>query len=85
MHEDERTHLVSGHAVVAQIAARTKIVRRSKNMNQTNFAKRLGVSLRGYRNYEHGDREMPAGVLRSLYLEFKVDLVWMLCGGEFGK
>ncbi|MGP0009065.1 MAG: helix-turn-helix domain-containing protein [Methylocella sp.] len=62
-----------------------KIVRLSKNMNQTNFAKRLGLSLRGYRNYERGDREMPAGVLRRLYLEFKVDLVWMLCGGEHSK
>ena len=83
--EDEWTHLVSAHTVVAQIAGRMTIVRRSKNMNQTNCAKRRGLSLRGYRNYERGDREMPSGVLRSLYLEFKVDLVWLLCGGEHSK
>jgi len=41
--------------------------------------------LRGYRNYEHGEQDMPAGMLGSVYLEFKVDLVWMLSGGEFGK
>ncbi len=38
------------------------------------------MSLRGYQNYERGERAIPVALVRALYEEFRVDLVWLLTG-----
>jgi len=41
-------------------------------MSQTNMADALGVSLRAYQNYEHGDRTIPSDVLVKVKAQFEV-------------
>lgn len=43
-------------------AERLKAIREYSGLSQPEFAKRLGVSVRTYRNYEHGVRSMPQSV-----------------------
>lgn len=52
---------------------------------QREFAEQLEVSLRAYRNYEHGEREIPASLLTTLYTKYRVDPVWVLTGVGTGK
>lgn len=45
---------------------------KGKRMSQTNMADALGVSLRAYQNYEHGDRAIPSDVLVKIKAHFEV-------------
>lgn len=45
---------------------------KEKRMSQTNMADALGVSLRAYQNYEHGDRTIPSDVLVKIKAHFEV-------------
>ncbi|MHB8551123.1 MAG: helix-turn-helix domain-containing protein [Acidiferrobacterales bacterium] len=49
-------------------------------LSQTAIAERLGLSLRGYQNYERGEREIPVALVHALYEQFRVDPVWLLTG-----
>lgn len=40
-----------------------KQYRLSANLSQTQMAKKLGIGLRAYRNYEYGQRKMPYEIL----------------------
>ena len=59
---------------------RVKIVRAYFALSQTEMAKRVGISLRAYQNYERGEREIPIGLIHALYEAFRVDPVWLLTG-----
>lgn len=57
--------------VAARIAA---------GLTQNAFAESLGLSPRAYANYERGEREIPATVVRKLYEIHGTDPVWLLTG-----
>jgi len=56
-------------------------IRHFQGLNQTEMAFRLGVSRQTYRNYENGERDVPAQFLVALWNEFGVDPNWFLQGG----
>ena len=56
-------------------------VREHLNLSQEKMARRLGLSLRAYANYERGERAVPVELVRALYEQFSVDPVWLLTGG----
>lgn len=64
----------------AGIGRRLFSVRARASLSQTAFAEALGVSPRAYQNYERGEREIPALLIRSLYLQYAIDPIWLLTG-----
>ena len=62
------------------IGGRLAAARERTKLSQNDFAERLGISPRAYQNYERGEREVPATVLRLLYETFGVDPLWVLIG-----
>jgi transcriptional regulator with XRE-family HTH domain len=61
-----------------KIGERLLRFRQEKKLSQAEFAGRLGVSPGAYKNYERGDREIPASVLLALHQEFEVDPLWLI-------
>ncbi|MHB8257121.1 MAG: helix-turn-helix domain-containing protein [Acidiferrobacterales bacterium] len=59
---------------------RVGAVRAHLALSQTALAQRLGISLRAYQNYERGEREITVVLVHALYVEFRVDPVWLLTG-----
>ncbi|TCG07868.1 transcriptional regulator [Paraburkholderia steynii] len=55
-------------------------VREHLQLSQEKMARRLGLSLRAYANYERGERAVPVELVRALYEQFSVDPVWLLTG-----
>ncbi|REE18175.1 helix-turn-helix protein [Paraburkholderia sp. BL27I4N3] len=55
-------------------------VREHLQLSQEKMARRLGLSLRAYANYERGERAGPVELVRALYEQFSVDPVWLLTG-----
>lgn len=66
----------------ADVAVRLAAIRAASGLTQARFADSIGVSDRTYINYERGDREVPATVLRELLEVYGVDPAWVLTGGE---
>jgi transcriptional regulator with XRE-family HTH domain len=64
------------------IGARLFQFRQSVGLTQTAMAEAIGVSARTYQNYERGEREISAIVIRALYRKFGVDPVWVLDGDD---
>lgn len=62
------------------IGRRLAAARERVRLSQNEFAERMGISPRAYQNYERGEREVPATVLRLLYESFGVDPLWVLIG-----
>lgn len=62
------------------IGRRLGAARDRVRLSQNEFAERLGISPRAYQNYERGEREVPATVLRLLYEAFGIDPLWVLIG-----
>lgn len=62
------------------IGRRLASVRDRVRLVQTEFAERMGVSPRAYQNYERGEREVPAVVLKVLYEVYGADPLWVLTG-----
>lgn len=76
---------LSSDSVKEGFGDRVRIVRSMTYCSQQEFAEQLEVSLRAYRNYERGEREMPASLLMTLYTKYRVDPVWVLTGVGTGK
>ncbi|MBS0437640.1 MAG: helix-turn-helix transcriptional regulator [Proteobacteria bacterium] len=55
-------------------------VRAISGLNQADFAGRIGIHPRAYANYERGERELPATVVKAVAEELKVDPLWLLSG-----
>jgi transcriptional regulator with XRE-family HTH domain len=71
---------ISNDKYNAEIGRRLAVVRETSGLAQNAFAERLGVSPRAYQNWERGEREIPAAVLRALYEQFDIDPLWVLTG-----
>lgn len=59
---------------------RLAFARAASGLNQIDFAGKLGLSPRAFANYERGEREMPAMVLKALAEILRIDPLWMLLG-----
>jgi Predicted transcriptional regulators len=64
---------------------RLQTIRLSAELSQARFAASLGVVLRAYGNYERGEREMPASIVKALHEIYAVDPIWLLCGPGFDR
>ena len=62
------------------IGRRLAGARERYRLTQNEFAERIGLSPRAYQNYERGEREIPAAVLKTLYEVFGIDPLWVLTG-----
>jgi transcriptional regulator with XRE-family HTH domain len=62
------------------LGERLLAVRVAAGLSQDAFAERLGLSPRAYANYERGEREIPAAVVRTLYEVYGTDPLWLLTG-----
>lgn len=61
---------------------RLKQLRLALNLTQKDMAERLGITTRGYRNYELGAREPELSTLIKLAEQFHVSLDWLV-GRDF--
>lgn len=64
----------------AEVAIRLAALRASTGLSQAKFAESVGLAERSYINYERGEREIPASVLRRMLEVYGVDPVWILAG-----
>ena len=62
------------------LSERLQAVRKSANLTQAEFAKKIGVSPRALTNYELALREIPLSVLTSVHKIFGTDFVWLAIG-----
>ncbi len=63
---------------------RLKQLRLSLNLTQKDMAELLGITTRGYRNYELGAREPELSTLIKLADRFHVSLDWLV-GRDFSE
>lgn len=63
-----------------QIGSRLAELRAHLGKTQVEMARAIEVSPRTYQNYERGEREISATVVRSIYKVFSVDPIWLLDG-----
>lgn len=64
----------------ASIAERLLVVRRRAGLSQADFAKRIGISPRAYRNYELAVRDAPVALIIGVHKKFEVGFGWLLLG-----
>jgi transcriptional regulator with XRE-family HTH domain len=62
------------------IGQRLCIIRNSYNLNQDDFADKLGVSLRAYQNYERGERTVSKELICAFIDVLNIDPTWLLTG-----
>lgn len=62
------------------LGRRLMAIRVASGLTQSDFADKLGLSLRAYANYERGEREVPTALFRSLCKTFRIDPWWQLMG-----
>lgn len=70
----ERTH----------IAARLQELREHLRLSQAEMAESLDLSLRGYRNYEQGLRDLPGQVYFTIFERHDLDPIWLYSGQGLG-
>lgn len=63
----------------ASTGERLKWVRKQKGLNQTQMAEALGVSLRGYQNYERAEADFPVDLMGPIH-RMGVLPAWVLNG-----
>lgn len=63
-----------------RLGKRLAQVREQAGLTQAAFADALGVPRRSYVNYEYGNRDAPAGVLKAVREVFGTDLMWLMTG-----
>lgn len=63
-----------------QIGSRLAELRAHLGKTQVEMARAIEVSPRTYQNYERGEREVSATVVRSIYRVFDIDPIWLLSG-----
>ncbi len=62
------------------VGLRLAQVRTNAGMSQVAFAEALGTPRRSYVHYEHGDREAPLGLVKTVHDRFGVDFMWLMTG-----
>jgi transcriptional regulator with XRE-family HTH domain len=65
-----------------RLAERLLITRRRAGLSQSEFAERVGVSPRAYRNYELALRDPPVDLIVGIHRAFGTELYWLLLGTE---
>ena len=63
-----------------EIRERLLLVRKSKKLNQTDFAKAIGVTGSAICNYENGTRPIGNQVIRAVCREFQINEEWLRSG-----
>lgn len=63
-----------------EIGERLRRLRKASGRTQQEFAESLGISLRAYKNYESGGRELPSSVVMRLCEISSVSPSWILNG-----
>ncbi|MGQ3674226.1 helix-turn-helix domain-containing protein [Xanthobacter sp. TB0139] len=63
-----------------EMGDRLRRLRRAAGQTQVEFAETLGVSLRAYKGYEGGEREIPTSVILKLCDMSSVTPSWILTG-----
>ena len=63
-----------------EISEQLKIIRKSKNMTQAEFAESLQVATATIASIENGSRDMPKNLMRSLVNKFGIDGNWLIIG-----
>lgn len=63
-----------------EMGDRLRRLRRAAGQTQVEFAETLGVSLRAYKGYEGGEREIPTSVVLKLCDMSSVTPSWILIG-----
>lgn len=53
-------------------------LRQKSSLTQTTFSQALGLSLRGYRRYELGERDIPSSILIAIAEYFNVSLDYLV-------
>ncbi|MCK8487059.1 helix-turn-helix domain-containing protein [Paenibacillus sp. MBLB2552] len=64
------------------IGYRIKCIRKENNLNQTQFAKSIGISQGNLSEIEMGNINPSAETLISLRQQYNVNLNWLLTGSE---
>ena len=59
------------------LANKLKEVRKALGLTQKEMAQKLGLSLRGYHNYEKGERDIPTWMIIRLIRDFRVNPEWL--------
>lgn len=62
------------------IEERLLSVRKHTGLTQAEFAKKFGLSSRGYASYELGERELPSSFAIKLHDELSISPTWLLTG-----
>lgn len=62
------------------VGDRLGLARAAQTLTQAEFAAALGLSLRGYQNYERGERAPSDDLIRAAWSTFGIDPVWLLTG-----
>jgi len=65
-----------------QLGKRLRRIRQITGKNQKDFAETIGSSLRSYRGYESGEREISYSVARSIVEICNVDAEWFMFGNS---
>lgn len=64
------------------MGARLARVRADSGLNQIDFAARIGIHPRAFANYERGERELPATVVKAVAQVLRIDPLWLLSGPD---
>lgn len=59
---------------------RLKLIRKTLNLTQNEFAERLGLAQNSVANYESGRRTPNEAIIKSVCREFNVDYFWLTEG-----
>ncbi|GFZ93729.1 transcriptional regulator [Paenibacillus marchantiophytorum] len=65
---------------MSDIGFRIKSIRKANNLNQSQFAKTIGISQGNLSEIEMGNSNPSAETLISIRVEYKVNLNWLLAG-----
>ncbi|MBA4787825.1 MAG: helix-turn-helix transcriptional regulator [Brevundimonas sp.] len=67
-----------------QIAARLLEMREHLRLSQAEMAESLDLSLRAYRNYEQGLRDLPGQTYLKIFERYDLDPLWLYRGEGWG-
>jgi transcriptional regulator with XRE-family HTH domain len=62
------------------LAARVKVLRKTLGLTQTEFAEKVGMTLRGVQKWEHGDTDLKESSLRLIEATFNFSPLWLRDG-----
>ena len=62
------------------IGTRLRQIRDDKSLSQEDFSKNINISVRGYQNYERGERTISKELICALLDTYKINPTWLLTG-----